>query len=70
MKFLDLEQQKEKKKDLKSVFLFSKHVLHQNIEITRTILRVGSTRICEDSTGSTRMRVQNQYINMMDILFS
>jgi hypothetical protein len=43
------------------------------LRINRTILRVVSTRICEDSTrmraGSTRMRVQNLYFNMIDFFF-
>jgi hypothetical protein len=37
-------------------------------DYNRTILRVGSTRICEDSTrmrsGSIRMRIQNLYFNI------
>jgi hypothetical protein len=40
-------------------------------DCNRTLLRVGSTRICENSTrmrsGSIRMRVQNQYFNIWDI---
>jgi hypothetical protein len=46
---------------------FARHCYH-------TILRVGSTRIREDSTsmraGSTRMRAQNLYFNMIDIFSS
>jgi hypothetical protein len=42
-------------------------------DYNRTILRVGSTRIYEDSKrlflGSIRMRVQNLYLNLWDIIF-
>jgi hypothetical protein len=43
---------------------------HSARHCNRIILRVGSTRIYEDSTrmsaGSTRMRVQNLDFNMID----